>query len=91
MSAGLLPFPIHWPFSRSASTQGPFPVHGAELEPHHVLRLTASMCPAPLSSLLVSALPKSKQQPELTWVPVATMYMPSGSPLTAIPRVLSSR
>ncbi len=35
------------------------------------------MCPLPLSWVLVSALPKSKQQPELTWVPLATMYMPS--------------
>ena len=49
------------------------------------------MCEAPLSWLLVSALPKSKQQPALTWVPLATMYMPSGSPLTAIPDVLLSR
>ena len=39
--------------------------------------MTASMWAAPLSWVLVSALPKSKQQPELTWVPLATMYMPS--------------
>jgi hypothetical protein len=29
VSAGLLPSPLtYWPFSMSASTQGPFPVHG---------------------------------------------------------------
>ena len=44
-----------------------------------------------MSWVLVSALPKSKQQPELTLVPLATMYMPSGWPLTAIPCVVLSR
>src|SRR6201999_3214080 len=67
------------PFSMSASTHGPEPVQGAKK--HSVPRLTASMCPFPLSRVLVSALPKSKQQPALTWVPLATMYMPSGAPL----------
>jgi len=49
------------------------------------------MCPFPVSVVLVSALPKSKQQPLLTWVPLATMYMPSGWPLTAILLVVLSR
>ncbi len=72
------------PSSMSACTQGPLPLHVPPLK-HVVLRLTASMCPAWLSSLLTSALPKSKQHPLLTWVPDATMYMPSGSPFCAIP------
>src|SRR5581483_6748616 len=81
--------PWNRPFSMSASTQGPLPVHGEKK--HVVLRLTASMCQLPLSSVFVSALPKSKQQPLLTCVPLATMYILSGWPLTAIPRVLLSR
>src|SRR5262245_57539443 len=87
--AGFEPLPMYWPFSRSAWTHGPLPVHGGNR--HAVVRLTASMCEAPLSLPLVSTLPKSKQQPALTWVPLATMYMPSGWPLTAIPRVLLFR
>src|SRR3984957_3501333 len=90
VSFGLLPSPLtYWPFSMSASTQGPLPEHGEK--PQYVVRLTASMCAAPLSRVLVSALPKSNQQPEFTWVPLATMYMPSGWPLTATPEVLLSR
>ena len=92
----LSPLPcVHWPFSMSASTHGPLPLHGdpSLLLGQYWVRLTASMCPTPLSVLrfvevpksLVSALPKSKQQPVLTCVPEATMYMPSGAPCVATP------
>src|ERR1700684_3674791 len=58
VSFGLLPFPpMYWPFSMSSSTQGPLPEHGENSQ--YVVRLTASMCEAPLSLRLVSALPKS--------------------------------
>src|ERR1700678_2014140 len=86
----VLSAPMNRPFSMSACTQGPFPLHCPPVQ-HVVLRLTASMCPAPLSSLLASALPKSKQQFGLAWVPEATIYIPSGSPLIAIPLVLLFR
>src|SRR5579859_3412953 len=58
VSLGLLPFPpMYWPFSRSASTHGPLPLHGENSQ--YVVRLTVSMCEPPLSLRLVSALPKS--------------------------------
>ena len=46
--------PWNRPFSRSASTQGPEPVHG---EMQVVVRLTASMWPLPVSAGVLSALP----------------------------------
>ncbi len=49
------PLPMNRPFSRSASTHGPEPVHGPKK--HVVLRLTESMWPLPVSLVLVSALP----------------------------------
>jgi hypothetical protein len=43
------------PFSRSASPQGPEPVHGAKQQV--VARDTASMWPLPVSAGVLSALP----------------------------------
>ena len=63
--------PMNSPFSRSACTHGPDPVHG--VNQHSVPKLIASMCPLPVSVLVVSALPKSKQHRSSTWVPLVTM------------------
>src|SRR5579859_4991952 len=58
VSFRLLPFPLmYWPFSMSSSTQGPLPLQGENSQ--YVVRLTESMCEAPLSLRLVSAFPKS--------------------------------
>ena len=68
--------PANRPFSRSAWTHGPDPVHGANQ--HSVPKLIASMCPFPVSVPDVSALPKSKQHSPSTCVPLVTMYAPCG-------------
>src|SRR5215475_1655788 len=47
--------PMNRPFSMSASTHGPDPLHGAK--PHAVPRVTASMWPLPVSAGVRSALP----------------------------------
>lgn len=60
-----------------AGTPGPGPLWQLGHD-RSLLTLTVSMWPVLVSVALVSALPSSKQQPELKWVPEETMYMPSG-------------
>ena len=76
--------PWNTPSSRSACTQGPCPV--APLAPR-VERFSVSMCPAPVSTVSVSTLPKSEQQALLTFVPLATSYIDSGLAPRAVPMV----
>ncbi len=47
--------------------------------------MMASMCALPVSVDVVSTLPKSKQHAFVAKVPLATAYIDSGWPLTAIP------
>ena len=81
--------PANRPFSRSAWTQGPDPVHGENQ--HSVPKLIASMWPLPVSVPDVSALPKSKQHTLSTCVPLVTMYAPCGWLPVATPFVTSLR
>src|SRR5580698_11659931 len=81
--------PENSPFSMSATTQGPAPLHGENQ--HSVPKLIASMWPLPLSVPEVSALPKSKQHTLSTCVPLVTMYAPCGWLPVATPLVTSLR
>ena len=64
-------------------------MHGANQ--HSVPKLIAAMCPLPVSVLVVSALPKSKQRRSSTWVPLVTRYAPCGWLPVGTPLVTSLR
>src|SRR6185312_13785996 len=80
--------PAHTPASKSPSNQGELP---APCPQYDVPRFSAAMSPVGPLPLLVSALPKSKQQPFPTCVASASMYTPCGSLFLGMPVVLLLR